>query len=590
MLNKVAKILKEFVRENPLIFSVMFAALIIEGFLTGLAVLAVAPLADYLIDPELANPSAITVVCLEWLSSNDIEPSYVVFGAIFVGINVIKAVFDLIIRFTILVIKYAILRQVIVKALGHLLRARWRFFADEKRGLLLNSFNREANVIGDGLGHITSQLANIVQLVIYILLPLYLSPLLVVCALSLATLLAAPFLLLNKLSYRLGTRNTETANEMLGTLGETLAAMRLIIGFGRQQEAQQRYINALDGHVDATIRSQMLSSGISYIFQPIAIFAAVTATGVAISQGTSFSAVAAIMWSLVRAMPLVSRLLENNLLISNFLPSYEQVKELTNGARDDREREHGERFTGLQDDIIFDDVCFSHGGRGQVVSKVNLIFKKGQKIAICGESGAGKSTIIDLLLGLQSPESGSIKVGTQSLAEVDLLSYRSFVGFVPQEPQLFDDTIAKNLRWANPKASTDELWEACELACAGDFVRALPGQLETEVGDRGVRLSGGQRQRLTLARALLRKPDLLILDEATSSLDQESEWYVQQSLEALNNNITVVMVAHRLSTIQTADFIYVMDKGRVAESGTFDALNSRTDSRFVALMNNENVS
>ena len=189
-----------------------------------------------------------------------------------------------------------------------------------------------------------------------------------------------------------------------------------------------------------------------------------------------------------------------------------------------------------------------------------------------GESGAGKTTIIDLILGLHLPDKGQVLLDEKTLEAYNLNSYRNRVGYVPQEPYLFNTSIRENLLWAFSGATDDDIWRACRLANADQFVRDLHAQLDTVLGDRGVRVSGGQRQRLALARAIVRKPDLLILDEATSALDSESERLIQQSIDALAKEMTMIVIAHRLSTIQNADYVYVLNEGRVVEEGVYSEL------------------
>jgi len=203
--------------------------------------------------------------------------------------------------------------------------------------------------------------------------------------------------------------------------------------------------------------------------------------------------------------------------------------------------------------------------------------------AIVGPSGAGKSTIADLLMGLVTPQAGTLAIDGQPLTPEHLQSWRSQIGYVSQDTFLFHDTVRTNLLWANASATDGDIWEALTQAAAADFVRALPGGLDTVVGDRGVLLSGGERQRLSLARALLRRPQVLILDEATSSLDSENERRILGAIDRLHEQITIVAITHRLSTIRGADLIYVVEQGRVIESGSWSTLFGRRDSRFHAL-------
>ncbi len=193
-------------------------------------------------------------------------------------------------------------------------------------------------------------------------------------------------------------------------------------------------------------------------------------------------------------------------------------------------------------------------------------------VALVGPSGAGKSTIAALLLRLYDPDAGAIRLDGRDLRELDARWLRSRIGTVAQEPVLFSTSVAANIRYGRPEATDDEVEAAARAANAHDFISALPDGYETEVGERGVRLSGGQKQRVAIARAILKDPPILILDEATSSLDAESESLVQDALERLMIRRTSLVIAHRLSTVRNADLVVVLDGGRVAETGTHDEL------------------
>jgi len=198
---------------------------------------------------------------------------------------------------------------------------------------------------------------------------------------------------------------------------------------------------------------------------------------------------------------------------------------------------------------------------------VNIPFK--QMTAIVGRSGAGKSTLIDLLMGLITPEKGEVLIDGIPLSSDNLLSLRQSISYVSQDPFLFNTSIRENLLLITPDATDTEIWEALEFSSAAEFVRGLPKGLDTVIGDRGIRLSGGERQRLVLARAILKKPSILILDEATSSLDTENERKIQEALDRIKGKMTVIVIAHRLSTIQNADQVIVLDQGKVVQQGDF---------------------
>lgn len=238
----------------------------------------------------------------------------------------------------------------------------------------------------------------------------------------------------------------------------------------------------------------------------------------------------------------------------------------------------------LRREIRLEDLSFNYNSTGApALSGVNLVIPAGRITAIVGPSGAGKSTVGDLVMGLFPPTSGHIAIDGTLLDPGVARAWRERIGYVANETALFRLSVRENLLWARPAAREGDLIDALRLAAADEFVMALPQGLDTIIGERGATLSQGERQRLALARAILRRPALLILDEATNSLDYDNEARVLGAIEALRGELTVLMIAHRLSAIRWADLIYVLDEGTIVESGGWDELNERRDGRFRAL-------
>jgi len=570
--SSIAAIFREFLTRYPRQFGLLFVLLVVEGAAAALSVLAFVPMADFLLDATLIEPSRVTQFVVMAAAGIDIAPGFWLFGLLFVGFNALKSVLDVAVRYAILVIKYSVSRGIISEALHVFFKARWGFFSGSDQGRLLNTLTKEFGTIGDALGGLASLLAQSAQLLIYLAVPIWLNPTMTLTALGLAVLFGAPFLLLHRLSYRLGQLNTETGNLTMTALSEVLSAARLILGFGRQTQARDRYLDTFDQHVRVTLRSQVLAGAIPKFFQPLGLLAAVVAMGIALQHQLRISELGAVMWSLMAAMPVLAALLQCNISISNFLPGYEQLVSLRKTAEDLAEIEGARVFEQLEQGIEFKNVYFTYPERLHTLAGVNLNLRKGQMTALVGESGSGKSTITDLVLGLQIPDQGEVLIDGVPLGNWKQNSFRERIGYVPQDPQLFHSTIRDNLLWSFDQANENDLWEALRFANAATFIKELPRGIDTVVGDRGIRLSGGQRQRIALARALLRKPDLLILDEATSALDSESERLIQQSIEQVARNTTMLVVAHRLSTVSKADQVYVLREGRIVEEGAFSVL------------------
>jgi len=240
----------------------------------------------------------------------------------------------------------------------------------------------------------------------------------------------------------------------------------------------------------------------------------------------------------------------------------------------------------LNEKIIYRQVKFAYPTRKdqRVLKGIDMEIKKGEKIALVGPSGAGKSTIIQLLLRYYLPDEGSIFIDQTKIRDIGLAQYRSRIAIVPQEVILFGGTIRENIHYGKPEAVDIEIELAAKKANALDFILEFPDGMETIVGERGVKLSGGQRQRIAIARAILRDPDILILDEATSSLDSNSENQVKEALDLLMQNRTTIIIAHRLATIKKVDKIYVIQDGKIVESGVHQELLKKMNGVYANLV------
>jgi subfamily B ATP-binding cassette protein MsbA len=260
--------------------------------------------------------------------------------------------------------------------------------------------------------------------------------------------------------------------------------------------------------------------------------------------------------------------------LSEALAGLERTRELLREPREDRDPRRTVAVAEVRGDVVFEDVAFAYREGEPVLQEISFTARPGTVTALVGPSGAGKSTLIGLVCAFHAPGSGRVLVDGVDLATVELASYRRHLGVVLQETFLFDGTIRANVAFARPEASDEQVREACRVAHVAEFAEGYPDGYETVVGERGVKLSGGQRQRVAIARALLAEPRILVLDEATSSLDSESEALIQQGLAKLMKGRTTFVIAHRLSTIRRADQILVLEQGRIVERGTHAELHA----------------
>ncbi|MFE4706035.1 ABC transporter ATP-binding protein [Peribacillus simplex] len=276
--------------------------------------------------------------------------------------------------------------------------------------------------------------------------------------------------------------------------------------------------------------------------------------------------------------------------IGSTLPSFKALLDLQNECREARELYNSDYNNIKSIEIKHGLDCrhvyfrYNQNESTYALKNINVHIPSNRMTAIVGRSGAGKSTLIDLLMGLNQPDRGEVSIDDIPLTSDHLLSLRKSISYIPQDPFLFNATIRENLMIIDPHASDESIWESLEFAAADDFVSKLPQGLDTLIGDRGVRLSGGERQRLVLARAILRKPSILVLDEATSALDTENEAKIQAAIERLKGTMTIIVIAHRLSTIRNADQVLVMDQGEIIQVGEYNQLASEKRGMFSNLL------
>ena len=565
-------------------FFLLVFLLLLEGLILATSVLTIIPLADYLLDPELQKPSKVTLFAVNLLSFFDIKPGYFIFSFIFILVNFLRSFFALFIQYSILKIKYSIIKNLTNNLLKDIFESKWSFFNNLGPGKLLNTLNKELSRVGDASGHFAIMISMFIQLITYLIIPFTLDFKLTVLTLIISLALGLPFLLLNRASHKFGQLNTSTANHLMNVMNETIQAAKIILGFGNRNKAIKENINALSSHVNVAIKSQIVGSLTNLFFKPLAILAVIISIGISVNVEKNISEYVAIFWSLYAVIPVLANLLNTNVIINNFLPSYEQLGELREKATQNKEILTGDKFEDFKNKITFSNVSFNYDKKKNVINECSFEIKKNMITAIVGKSGSGKSTLVDLILGLQKPKSGKILLDNIELKNLNIDSYRNQISFVSQDPFLFYATVKENLLWSNNDATEEDLFKSLKIANAYDLVMNLPMKLNTYVGERGAELSGGERQRIILARAILRKPQLLILDEATSALDQESEKLIKNSITEISKFTTVLIIAHRASTISIAKNIYVLNNGKMIESGTLEKLKQTEESEFLKIM------
>lgn len=381
-----------------------------------------------------------------------------------------------------------------------------------------------------------------------------------------------------KRSKEFGELLSETSRVFSGTFIEILNGIRLVKSTSNEDREYEKLVQLIDNRQEAELKADKNYAIIGPINEVTGLIALliIIAIGRSLFAGQIESISALLLtylFVLNRLIPLIGQLNNTRSRFANVVPSTVIVNEFLQRNNKPVMKSGSIPYKGLREGIRFEGVSFTYPGYDALVlDGIDLWIPKGTTLALVGGSGAGKSTLADLVPRFYDPTKGSISIDGTDLKEYELKSLRQAMGIVSQDTFLFNDSVRKNIAYPRPEATEEEVIEVAKQANAYNFIMHLPQGFDTRIGDRGVLLSGGQRQRIAIARALISSPEILILDEATSALDTVSEHLVQEAIDRLRRDRTTIVIAHRLSTVQKADSIAVLDKGRVVELGTHNEL------------------
>jgi subfamily B ATP-binding cassette protein MsbA len=466
----------------------------------------------------------------------------------------------------------------------HITRLPTSYFDSTQTGVLISRVMNDAegirNLVGSGL---VQMVGGLVTAVIALGVLFYLNWQLTLISIVVLALFAAGMIVaFGKLRPLFRDRGKITA-EMSGRLAESFGGIRIVKAY-IAEEREDRVFETGAMKLFTNVRRTL--TGISAVtsFGGVVIGAIgvvmMVVGGRAILAGTMTLGdfVMYIFFVGMLAAPLI-QMSSIGTQLSEALAGLDRIREIKAMATEDEQDASREPLGVLEGQVVFDGVSFEYDAGVPVLKDVSLAAPAGTTTALVGSSGSGKSTLISLIMAFNHPRSGRVLVDGRDLAGVRLRDYRAQLGVVLQDNFMFDGTVAENIRFSRPGATLDDVKAVSRIAHCDEFVEKFPGKYDTVIGERGVKLSGGQRQRVAIARAILADPRVLILDEATSSLDSESEALIQDGLHALRRGRTTFVIAHRLSTIRSADQILVLEAGTIVERGTHDDLLS-ADGRY----------
>jgi ATP-binding cassette subfamily C protein len=526
------------------------------------------------------------------LKAVGLRPSLMLMLALFVAIVGARAILGRVQA----IVSLAVEKQFEVALRTRLYRAiagaAWVFIARIRATDLTHAMTAEMDRIGTGAFELEALCGGLIMAIVYTAISMTLSaPMTLMvgaCGVALAIAIRGRTEEINDT----GDQVSSATRAMYAASIENIQSIKAAKAYGAEARQAGVFEQLAKGVASAHVKvaGKIASAAAAFELGSVAILAAILYVAIRVIAVPP-EAVLILMLLFARMMPRIMAAHRNYRAVTYALPSFANVMRLE--ARCLAAAEHAEtreRAPNLQREIALDRVTFSYAAdRAPALNGLSLAIPAGGIVAIVGPSGAGKSTAADMLMGLLVPDSGEVRIDGATLKPNQIRDWRERIGYVAPETVLFHGTIRDNLKWARDDAAEDDMWAALRLAAADRFVAELPHALDTIVGDRGILISQGERQRIALARAFLRRPSLLVLDEATNSLDSVNESLVLGALESMRGRITVVLIAHRISTIRWADIVYVVENGTVVESGKLDELARRDGGRFRALSEMQTV-
>lgn len=543
-----------------------YMGMLIGGFisliLVGILGLLVPWLFKFLIDEVL-------------IGGNEIILNYIAGGAIL--LYFLKGVFNYGQKYLISGLSQHVIVDLRKDLYQHLQKLSLSFFERQRTGDLMSRITNDVNVIQNSL---TQGLANLVLQPLMIIgivgFLLYID-----WKLALVSFIVIPLVsyAISKFGFKMRSVSTKIQNEMSNVtniLQETLSAVRIVKAFNNEEKEIQKFSKANDRTLEENLKGVQLEATITPVVELIIAMGSAAFLwygGHKVLRGvmTTGELITFIGYIGLLISP-INILTKSYNLLQKGIGASERIFNLLSVDERVEEKEDAIEMPPIKGEVVFDDVSFSYKEDEEVLKDINLKANPGEMVAFVGHSGAGKTTLVNLIPRFYDVDEGEILIDGVNLKDVKLDSLRKQIGIVPQETVLFKGTVAENIAYGAEHKSREEIIEAAKKANAHQFISGFKHGYDTEVGERGVSLSGGQKQRISIARALLTDHKILILDEATSSLDLQSESLIQEALERLIKDRTTFVIAHRLSTVINSDKIIVLEEGSIVEEGTHDEL------------------
>jgi len=546
--------------------------MVVISFTEGIGLVLLIPLLQLVgIDVQQGSIGQISAYVNSIFAAFNIQPTLVIVLGIYVLVISVTAILYRWETIISLEVQTDFISKLRKKLYSSITNSNWLFFSSNRSSDFSHLLTDEIDRVGVGISQLLLMVADIMVTVVYVIFALELSGIITGLVFLVGAFL---IILLNKKTesaHLIGQEISDATKKLYASTLQHLDGMKTIKSYGMQKRSYHDFSKIADEVADKQVKSITVFADTKLIFD---IASAIVLCVIIVILVQILAIPAAVLLILLylfaRLTPKFSNIQHNYQYFINTMPSfanYLQILKKSEAAAESKQDQMENQSNEIEftRSIKFENVSFSYDSNKPVFKDLNLQIPSGKTVALVGPSGAGKSTIADLLIGLVVPTEGNIYIDSTVLDASNILQWRDQISYVAQDTFLFNDSIKENLLLSNPTASEEEIWGALKAAAADKFVARLEDDIDTVVGDRGVRLSGGERQRLSLARALLRNPSVLILDEATSNVDVENEKKILEAIEKLHGDVTILLIAHRLSTIKNADVIYSIEKGKLLD-------------------------